>query len=147
VCRRDLAVRYLQNKEPPSQFIFNVPPNVQHLDLFTRGVRLTTEVMASEMHWQIAPEYQREAIAEDTSDSDSTISDEEAVSEERSNERDSGVPNGVDIEKTETATTEAATVPPTRPTTLQKGRTRSSRAAPPCEPVGFWHYKMVRIFA
>ncbi|KAH7077425.1 hypothetical protein FB567DRAFT_563451 [Paraphoma chrysanthemicola] len=38
-----------------------------------------------------------------------------------------------------------AEAPPTRPATLQQGRTRSSRKEAPLEPVGFWHWSMAGV--
>ncbi|KAF2647321.1 hypothetical protein K491DRAFT_709249 [Lophiostoma macrostomum CBS 122681] len=103
--------------------------------------------MASEMHWQIAPEYQREAIQDDetTSESDSTVSNEENITGNLIDERDSDVLDGPDLEKAETERAGAAGAPPTRLTTLRSRRTRTSRAETPSEPVGFWHHKMAGV--
>lgn len=90
------------------------------------------------MRWQIAPEY---GSHEPSSDTESTLSDEEGPREEEAVE-----PEDVDqsnLEKAGTQRDNSSLAPPTRPTTLAKGRTRSSRKEPPCAPVGFWHYKMV----
>jgi hypothetical protein len=80
---------------------------------------------------QIAPIYEAEHVSE--SDSDSSSEEEE-----------SSVGNRQDIEKVETQPDVARTLA-TRPTTLQKARTKSSRAQAPLEPVGFWHWKMAGV--
>jgi hypothetical protein len=80
---------------------------------------------------QIAPNYEVEHVSE--SDSDSSSEGEE-----------SPVGNRQDIEKVETQQDAARTLA-TRPTTLQKARTKSSRAQAPLEPVGFWDWSMAGV--
>ncbi|KAF2733711.1 hypothetical protein EJ04DRAFT_553156 [Polyplosphaeria fusca] len=85
---------------------------------------------------QIAPDYDHHS----SSDSDSTFTegeDEQEQIEEQS--QDAGE---LAIDKAETQHDEALRKP-TRPDTLQKGRTRSGRKdEAPRPPAGFWHWQM-----
>ena len=80
---------------------------------------------------QIAPIYEAEHVSE--SDSDSSSEGEE-----------SPVGNRQDIEKVETQQ-DVARALATRPTTLQKARTKSNRAQAALAPVGFWHWSMAGV--
>jgi hypothetical protein len=87
---------------------------------------------------QIAPTYHHDAWI---SDSDSSSDGDSGGSAGAQEQVEDGQP---DVEKVETARdTELAR--PSGPTPLQTGRTRSSRRMPLPEPVGFWHWSMVRI--
>jgi hypothetical protein len=86
---------------------------------------------------QIAPTYHHEAWPYD---SDSSSGD----SGETSGAQEEVVAEQPDIEKAETAKdTEIAR--PDAPTPLQTRRTKSSRRAMLQDPVGFWHWSMVRM--
>ncbi|KAF2876218.1 hypothetical protein BDV95DRAFT_535626 [Massariosphaeria phaeospora] len=91
---------------------------------------------------QIAPHYEHDQIV---SDSDSTVSEEEEEEEqELHNESPAQDGQEMDIEKAETQRDAGPTPAPTRPNTLQKGRTKSSRREP-AAPVGFWHWSMAGV--
>lgn len=97
--------------------------------------------MTEPTHWQIAPEYEH---GDDSSDSESTVTeDEEEVPQEEVRTPSEQIPALLNIEKAETQDEDGTSAPPTRPTTLQKARTKSSRSQAPPDPVGFWHYQMV----
>jgi hypothetical protein len=86
---------------------------------------------------QIAPTYHHDAWPYD---SDSSSDD----SGETNRAQEEVVAEQPDIEKAETAKdTELAR--PNAPTPLQSRRTKSSRRVMLQDPVGFWHWSMVRI--
>ncbi|KAF2266275.1 hypothetical protein CC78DRAFT_459613 [Lojkania enalia] len=87
---------------------------------------------------QIAPDYDH---PDSSSDLESTITEDL----EESNDIQTQTTNQLNIEKAETQHDYEA-VQPSRPATLQKGRSRSSRkAATPPTPVGFWHWQMAGV--
>jgi hypothetical protein len=88
---------------------------------------------------QIAPNYNHEQWPYNSEDSSTDSGSEEQVGSalELAATRD-----GFDIEMTETQHVPNGVLS-SRPTTLQKGRTRSSRKDAPQPPVGFWHWQMV----
>jgi hypothetical protein len=88
---------------------------------------------------QIAPSYHHEAWPYN---SDSSSDDE---SGEGSTAREEVAEGQPDIEKAETQRDVGEIVQASRPNTLQKGRTKSSRKEPAQDPVGFWHWSMVCI--
>ncbi|CAO2648741.1 Nn.00g096900.m01.CDS01 [Neocucurbitaria sp. VM-36] len=89
---------------------------------------------------QIAPHYDHEQwpYNSDSTDSESEIEEqvEEAVESAGFDQ------HGFDMEKAETQRDVGGIVPTGRPTTLQRGRTKSSRKEVPQDPVGFWHWQM-----
>ncbi|KAF2112255.1 hypothetical protein BDV96DRAFT_649061 [Lophiotrema nucula] len=90
---------------------------------------------------QIAPDYDD---ASSSSDSESTISEEEEEQQESSERTQTA--SELNIEKAETQHEAGETPQPIRPSTLQKGRTRSSRKEQQAlEPVGFWHWQMAGV--
>jgi uncharacterized Zn finger protein len=103
----------------------------------------------STIPWQIAPDYENHHESSSSTEDDSTEDEEEPRFEEihDTSTRPPLVDEQPDtLEKAETQQDNLVSAAPTRPTTLQKGRTRSSRKEEQCAPVGFWHYKMVRVF-
>ena len=89
---------------------------------------------------QIAPDY--DDVSSSDSDSDSTNSEEGERVESSERTRTASELN---IEKAETQREVGEMPQPVRPSTLQRGRTRSSRKEQQTlEPVGFWHWQMVR---
>lgn len=89
--------------------------------------------------WQIAPDYDHDG-SEEHSESTTTDSEDEIAQGEEQEEAG----GQQDIEKSETQHDNVTVGSATRPTTLQKGRTKSCRKEEPHPPVGFWHWKMVR---
>ncbi|KAL6709658.1 hypothetical protein ACN47E_001086 [Coniothyrium glycines] len=89
---------------------------------------------------QIAPHYDHEAWPFN-SDSSST----ESEHEEHTEARDEAPSNWEAINTEKTHTNELDGVPPSRPTTLQQKRTKSSRKDAPEASVGFWHWKMAGV--
>ena len=85
---------------------------------------------------QIAPHYDHDQWPYN---SDSSETESEAEDQVESQHE-------LDIEKAETQADDGGIVPARRPTTLQRGRTKSSRKEVPRPPVGFWHWEMVRSF-
>lgn len=93
---------------------------------------------------QIAPHYEHDPMSD--SEESSTEEDDEITETEERGAHAEAV-DSADLEKAETQ--QDATMTATRPATLQKGRTRSSRRIreEPHPPVGFWHWKMVGVTA
>lgn len=92
---------------------------------------------------QIAPNYDHSQWPYNSDDSSETESEtEEHVIE--AIESASSAQHELDIEKAETQCDTCGIAPASRPTTLQRGRSKSSRKEPPQTPVGFWHWQMVR---
>ncbi|KAF2684996.1 hypothetical protein K458DRAFT_301687 [Lentithecium fluviatile CBS 122367] len=98
---------------------------------------------------QIAPHYSHDAHTDSESDTSDSDSDRITEVEGRgSGEREEvEVVDHADLEKAETQQDSATTGTVTRPTTLQKGRTKSSRRGREerCPPVGFWHWQMAGV--
>lgn len=87
---------------------------------------------------QIAPHYDHEQWPYDSDSDSEENSGEGSVAREEVAEE-----SPPDIEKTETQADVGPSAPASRPTTLQRGRTKSSRKESQQEPVGFWHWSMV----
>ncbi|KAJ4370761.1 hypothetical protein N0V83_005283 [Neocucurbitaria cava] len=101
---------------------------------------------------QIAPHYDNEQwpYNSDSSDSESETEGqhEEAVESHDVESPDSTDQHAFDMEKIETQRDTGGIVTATtatRPTALQRGRTKSSRKEAPQEPVGFWHWRMAGV--
>lgn len=88
---------------------------------------------------QIAPNYAHEQWPYNSSSESDSDTEEEVVSALESGETQ----DALDIEKAETQRDIGPAMLPSRPGTLQRGRTKSSRREAQLEPVGFWHWHMV----
>lgn len=93
---------------------------------------------------QIAPNYDHGQWPYNSDESSESESESEAQVEEALESAESAQ-HELDIEKAETQRDICSNVPAGRPTTLQRGRTKSSRKEPPQAPVGFWHWQMAGV--
>ena len=91
---------------------------------------------------QIAPHYEHDPLTDGES---STTDDEDETTETDTRDGQREVVASSELEKAETERDFVSTAAATRPTTMQRGRTRSSRRVreEPHPPMGFWHWKMV----
>ena len=105
--------------------------------------RSRERVAAPTLGPQIGPHYAHEQwpYNSDSSESDS----ENGEPTEGAHGRNGSAQHPLDIEKVETQRDDGGAVPASRPTTLHKSRTKSSRKEGPPAPVGFWHWQMVRL--
>ncbi|KAH8731524.1 hypothetical protein GQ44DRAFT_604878 [Phaeosphaeriaceae sp. PMI808] len=88
---------------------------------------------------QIAPSYNHEEWPYNSDSSSDDESGEDSVA------REEVVDDQLNIDKVETQRDVQEHVPASRPNTLQRGRTKSSRKEPQQAPVGFWDWSMAGV--